>query len=416
MKLNQLKNKKIVILGFGREGRDVFSFLRKAFPSKIISIADENEKLEDLPKGAVLHLGKNCFDSLKDYQVAIKSPGIPFKKIEPYLSDAQILTTETEIFFDNCKGIIVGVTGTKGKSSTSSLIYKILKDGKKEAYLLGNIGIPVLRYMDKKGIFVYELSSHQLYNLKNSPHIAVFLNVYKEHLDYYKSFKDYYSAKANIFRFQKKNDFLVYNAKNKIVNDLAREAKSKKIDLNSIKDPLIKSSLNQDNIKAALAVSNIFKIPREKALKSIANFKTLNHRLELVGDYQGITFYNDSLSTIPEAAVFAIEHLGKKLHTIILGGFDRGADFADLAEKIKKSGIKEVILFLPSGQRIKEAIGEGVSMHFAKDMAEAVFLCFKNTPQGKICLLSPASPSFGMFKDYSQRGDLFKKLVKEHEL
>ena len=362
----------------------------------------------------------------------IKSPGVPYKKIELYVSGKNIITTESEIFFDNCKGKIIGITGTKGKSTTSALIYENLKKEEKNVFLMGNIGIPVLKFLSKNvtnPIFVYELSSHQLYNLKRSPKVAVFLNVYPEHLDYYKDFQDYFLAKANICLHQKKSDFLVYNAKDKIVANIASKSKAKKIDFNSVKidevinrkDISLKGDFYLQNIKSAIAVARIFKVRDESIEKAIKKFKPLPHRLEFIGKFKEIDFYNDSLATIPQATESAIEALGENLETIILGGFDRGADFSSLAKRIVDCKIKNLIIFPMSGLRILEEVkkecktrGKIVPSHFfVGNMKEAVELCYKNTSKGKICLLSPASPSFGKFKDYQERGDLFIKFVKE---
>lgn len=426
MKLQELKNKKILILGFGREGRDTFLFLRKLFPKKTIGIADLNPKLSlrHLKPGLVRkHFGKNYLKSLKDYEVIIKSPGIPFK-ILPKSSLKKIIT-QTEIFFDNCKGKIVGITGTKGKSTTSAMIYDILKAGGIKAHLVGNIGKPVLSFLNKTGdetkasssaakeslrqVYVYELSSHQLCNLKKSPQIAVFLNIYPEHLDYYRNFKEYARAKANITFWQKKGDYLIYNSQDKLVSQFARKSKAKKVP--------IKGRYYELNKEAARAVGKIFKIPQSIILEALKNFKPLSHRLEPVGTYGGITFYNDALATIPEATIGALETLGSKVETIILGGFERNINYKNLAKEILKRKIKTVILFPTTGQRIwkdivKVSKGRGVPEHFSvNNMEGAVRLAYLHTQRGKICLLSTASPSFSIFKDYEEKGNLFKKQV-----
>ncbi|MDP2664113.1 MAG: Mur ligase family protein, partial [bacterium] len=234
--LEELKNKKVLILGFGREGRDTFLFLKKLFPKKVIGVADRNPKPDlgrlKLSSGRK-HFGKDYLKSLKNYEVIIKSPGIPFKILpKPALKK---LTSQTEIFFDNCPGKIVGITGTKGKSTTSAMIYKVLKAGGIKTHLIGNIGKPVLSFLSKpvkdedQQVYVYELSSHQLYNLRKSPQIAVFLNIYPEHLDYYRSFKEYVKAKANITLWQKKEDYLIYNSRDKLVSRFVRKTKARKI-------------------------------------------------------------------------------------------------------------------------------------------------------------------------------------------
>ena len=487
--LEELENKRILILGFGKEGQDNFRFLRKLFPKKVLGVGDRLKlsELSDQAKkiassatrwrGEVKwHLGGNYLKALKDYDVIIKSPGIPIHlpEVEKAFKQNKI-TSQTEIFFsafaprkgsyggpsvaygeggDNCPGKIIGITGTKGKSTTASLIYQILKacpEQSRRVYLVGNIGKPVLNLLfsaTPKDIYIYELSSHQLYNLKKSPHIAVLLNIYPEHLDYYRSFKEYVNTKANIARYQTKNDYLVYNSGDKIVREIAEKSKTESRDSGTkvkkrtkfsspAKKIPIKGKYYELDENAARAVGRIFKIPSKIIEKAIKEFKPLPHRLELVGTFKGITFYNDALATIPEAAMAAMEALGDKVETIMLGGFERNIDFQNLAKKVLKSKIKNVILFPTTGEKIWKAIikqtqGRGVPRPFFVDrakrtkfssstspryggaqyMRDAVKLAYQHTKKGKICLLSTASPSFSIFKDYKEKGNLFKKYVK----
>lgn len=328
--LDGLKDKKILILGFGREGKDTLLFLKKLFPKKKIGIADKNSKFKNQKSKLVKwYLGENYLEALKNYDVIIKSPGIPAKILPKFRRAGQIITSQTEIFFDNCPGEIVGITGTKGKSTTTSLIYDILKKGGLKAHLVGNIGKPVLNLLfsaTPRDIYVYELSSHQLYNLKKSPHVAVLLNIYPEHLDYYRNFKEYAQAKANITFHQTSNDYLIYNSGDKLVSQIASKSKAKIIP--------IKGEYYDLDRNAARAVGELFKISKKKIEEAIKNFKPLSHRLELVGTFKGITFYNDALATIPEATMAAIKTLGDKVETIMLGGYDRGIGFKDLAKGV----------------------------------------------------------------------------------
>ena len=430
MKIDKLENKKILILGLGIEGIDTLKFLRKLFPKKTLGIGDQLEleslsaktqKVIQKDKNLNLHLGKNYLNFIKKYDVIIKSPGIPLKKIKPLLKGKET-TSQAKIFFDNCAGRIIGITGTKGKSTTSSLVYKVLQDSGVKACLVGNIGKPSLSSLSSnpEKIYVYELSCHQLSDLKQSPHIAVLLNIYPEHLDYYKSFKNYTKTKERISKYQKKEDFLIYNSKSEEIKKIASKSKAKKIKIDSVK---LKKDFNQTinplSIQVAIIIGKMFEIPESKILKSIKAFKGLPHRLEHVGNYKKISFYNDSLSTVPEASIMALDRLGKQVETIFLGGFDRNLDFKKLAKRIVKSNIKNIVFFPTTGRKIWKEMenlkkAEGYNIFFVDNMRDAVKIAFEHTHKNKICLLSNASPSFGLFKDYKERGYLFKKYVKKY--
>jgi len=413
MLLKDLEKKKILILGFGREGQDTFSFLKKVFPEKTLGVADMRSlkdfslREKKMLKRTEAHLGQSYLRAVSGYDLVIKTPGISFKNIG--LKNRSKFTSQAEIFFDNCPARIIGVTGTKGKSTTSSLIFSILKEARLPVRLVGNIGKPALSSLiraRKNDIFVFELSCHQLQNMKKSPDIAVFLNVFPEHLDYYKNFKEYVSAKANILKYQEKNDFLVYNREDKTVRSLVRLSKAKKIG--------VKGRYYDLDRAAAKAVGKILDIPDRTIDSAVKKFVPLQHRLEFAGTFKGISFYNDSLATVPEAAIEAMDFLGDKVYTMLLGGFDRGVDFKSLAERISRSRVKVLIFFPGSGKRIWKEIKDKKRFRsfFVSSMEEAVRISFQNTEKGSICLLSPASPSFGLFRDYKDRGDSFKVQVK----
>ncbi|MCD6500713.1 UDP-N-acetylmuramoyl-L-alanine--D-glutamate ligase [bacterium] len=444
MSLEELKNKKILILGFGKEGKDTFLALRKLFPRKILAIADRQE-FKKLPektqyllrfdKKTKLYFGKDYLNSLKNYNLIIKTPGIPLKIIKPFLKKGTKITSQTEIFFDNCPGKIVGVTGTKGKGTTASLIYKILKKGGLKVHLVGNIGKPVFQSLlraKKNDIFVYELSSHQLQNLKKSPQIAVFLNLWPAHLDYYKNFQNYKKAKENITLHQRKNDFFIYNSEQKELREVAEKTNAKKIPIkptnyefkrirNEIKKIPLIGKFNLFNTITAIKVGKLFNIPKTKIKEALKEFKPLPHRLEYVGKYRGIEFYNDSLATVPQATIAALEALRNKVKTLILGGSDKGGiDFSLLAKRILKSNVKTLIFLSPgTGKKIWQEIlnlkknsKNLPKSFFVRSMKEAIKTAYENTEKGSACLLSPAAPSFNLFKNYRQRGNLFKRFIK----
>lgn len=413
MLLSELKNKRVLILGFGTEGKDTFLFLRKKFPRLSLGIADRKSKLQ-VPnrRNTKLHLGKNYLKAAGKYQVVIKSPGIPTSSLKPFLRTGQILTSQAALFFANCPGTIIGVTGTKGKSTTSSLIYSVLKEGEKRAFLVGNIETPSLSLLQKakkEDVFVYELSSFQLEDVKQSPHIAVILNIFAEHLDHHGTLKEYLKAKSNISRFQKKGDVVVYDAQNKNAAALARLSQGRKI-------PFTKGKKTGESrwiaaAEPAIIVGKLLGIPKAKIAKAIRKFKPLPHRLEPTGTFRGIAFVNDSASTNPASAIAALQTLGPRVHTLIAGGLDRGLSYKELGHEIEKSSVRLLILFPDTGKKILRGIKKDIPHYIVSSMKEAVRLSYTHTPKGRICLLSPASASFNMFENFKDRGDQFKRYV-----
>jgi UDP-N-acetylmuramoylalanine--D-glutamate ligase len=459
----ELENKSIVIFGLGLEGTSTFIYLKKLFPHKPIALADgkpltelstELKELISSHPDTQLHLGDDALDSVLDYDVIIKSPGIPpsLDPIQQAIKRGKLLTSATNLFFTHCPGRIIGVTGTKGKSTTAALIHQIILTAGRDSHLVGNMGNPPLPLLSQAGqntIFVYELSSYQLAGLQQSPHIAVLLNIVPEHLDYHGSFDQYVEAKKNIAYFQSKEDYLVYNSTFPISQQIAAETKARlfpfslagrlsqgcfldhknilyrnetgntELVVRTDQVPLL-GKFNLHNVLAAVTVGKILGVNREDIAHAIINFRPLEHRLELVGTYRGIIFYNDSLATVPEATIAALEALGSDVQTVLLGGYDRGLDFSELGSCLLRGGIKNLILFPTTGQRIWEAVCTCQQdlppclpqPFFVQDMEEAVKLAYRYTEPGKICLLSPASPSFGVFRDYQERGSCFKYYIK----
>ncbi len=410
MKLEKLKNKKILILGLGEEGTDALDFIKIKYPKQIVAVADRNNKIKKNKK-VIYYTGENYLNKINEYDIIIKSPGIHLSKIKPFIKKNNIITSVTDIFLNNCRGLVIGVTGTKGKSSTCSLIYEILKSEKYKVNLIGNIGKPVLKYLinnDPQQIYIYELSSFQLALTNKSPDISIVLNIFKDHLDYHSSFNEYLECKKNIFKFQKQDDFLIYNKKDKTVRKMIEKAKSQKIPFTP----------DNNNIELFNVIGDLFRIDDSVVEKKIKKVKALPHRMEFLGKYNNIYFYNDSAATIPEATIKAINSLNNEINTIIIGGVDKGFNFNKLVKSILKSKIENVIYFPETGITIKNKIEKEtnkIKTFIAKDMKQAVMIAFKKTKKNRICLLSPAASSFNMFKNSKERGNLFKKYVKNEE-
>ncbi len=417
---SELKGKKILILGAGKEGIDNLRFFKKNVKYGSLGVADiiplekiTEENKEEIKGVSAKHFGKNYLASVPFYDVIVKSPGIPLSELR--VGEDQLVTSQSDIFLSNCKGRIIGVTGTKGKSTTSFLLYKILKDSGFSVNLIGNIGEPALSYLGKEkenSFFIYELSSFQLATVRKSPHIAIFLNLYKDHLDKHSDFKEYVAAKAKITRFQKKDDFFIYNKADKNIRIIAEKTISQKV-------PFLPTRWKK-NIATSLdplfEVAKILDISNEIISGAVENFNNLPHRLEYVGEYGGLFFYNDSAATIPEATIHAMKNI-KNAETLILGGTSKGADYSKLFGEIKKSNfIKNIILFKGSGDKIESALKKtGKKFFSVSSMEEAVKMCFRHTKKGNACLLSPGFSSFNMFTNYKERGDLFKENIKKHQ-
>ena len=293
--INFLNNKKILIIGFGREGKSALEFIKENVSYKDLAIADKNDIKID---GIKTYIGDNYLDSTKDYDIVIKSPGIIIKD---YISDKEKekITSLTDLFLRFCPNKIIGITGTKGKSTTSSLIYHILKENNYDTYLIGNIGIPCFDVIDlikENTILVYELSCHQLEFVKASPDISVLLNLYEEHLDHYNGINEYINAKKNIYKYHSKDNHLIYGNLSNYMSD--KEINSinttlhniynyNEINIDNIKTNLI-GTHNRYNIITAIIATNLVGIKKEDALKAVESFNGLEHRLEYVGTFKNI--------------------------------------------------------------------------------------------------------------------------------
>ncbi len=450
---NKFKGKKIAVLGLGIEGEDSINFFLKC-ESDITVFDQKEEKDLDLTRLPTKELkfvcGKNYLDSdFSEFDLIVRSPGI--YRYSPQLLKAEKngskITSNVKLFFDLCPSKIIGVTGTKGKGTTSTLIYQILKTSNFDVHLGGNIGKPALSLLSsvkEDSIVVLELSSFQLIDLNISPHIAVVLNVTVDHMDWHKDRNEYVLAKENIVKHQSIDDFSVINqdysdSKNfskktcAIVHFFSSKTKTngcyienreivlnvdKKEIIGNVNDLLLRGKHNWENINAAVCASYLAGAKLTAIKQTVFNFKGLEHRLELVGDYKDITFYNDSFSTNPQTTIAAIKSFTEPL-TLILGGSDKGLEYVEMAQEIFKTpNVKSIVLMGQIADQIQADLvksnfkGKIVNLGMTT-MEMVVEKSLELSKKGFVVLLTPATASFGMFTDYKDRGNKFKMIIEK---
>jgi len=396
-------HKSFLIWGFGQEGRSTYNFLSKNLDGVKIAVADVSRP-KDLPSGVEFIETDIPIDALRLYDLTLKSPGISLHKFD--IKDINChVTSQTELALRFFKNQIIGITGTKGKSTTATLVHEMLIAAKKKSYLVGNIGQPFfdcLNDVSADSFIVYELSSHQLDSVHFSPHIAILLNLYQEHLDYYGSLEKYFDAKKQIFLHQDEDDWLFYNRENSL------SSKSKNVEMTKIivdKKWKIPLHVNLLSVQAMLCVADVLDIDKEYVRLIVEKFKGLPHRLELVGSFNGFSYYNDSISTAVESTQFALEQISN-IYTLIIGGDDRGIDYRPLVKNILDSKVKLVVTMFQSGKIVNELLQKSdIELFHTDDLDEALSYAKENV------LFSPASASYGSFKNFMQRGLAFKEAV-----
>ena len=426
--INRLRNKRILILGFGREGRSTLAFLQKHLPDAVVGVADKNEM------EGVQYFGTGYLDAIYDYDIVIKTPGISLKDFD---TKGVEITSQTDLFLSQFHAQTIGISGTKGKSTTTSLIYHLLKTSGRDAILTGNIGIPCFDIMEDikpESIVVYELSAHQLEYVHNSPRVGVLLNVFEEHLDHFGTMERYKQAKLNLLRFMGEDDTAVIH--DSLLNDsirvIASGAKQSRVfnlyDFDNLIDrealPL-KGDHNLLNVKAALLACDAYGVDWRELVPHLYTFKPLEHRLERVGTFGGVTFVNDSISTIPQAAISACQAL-QRVDFLLLGGFDRGIDYQPLADYLQQHPVPHLLFTGKAGERMMQLIGPSTSsvtevaepveaptqMFFYSSMEEAFSYISSHAKPGDVVLLSPAASSYDQYKNFEERGAKFKALAQ----
>jgi len=434
--INKLKNKKVAILGFGKEGKSTYNFIRR-YSNDLLTIIDRNESLlENNPelkndKNINIVVGEEYLNNLTEYDYIFKSPGVKIDA-KTLKSIFDKITSQMQLALELYKDNIIGITGTKGKSTTSSLMYKIISDQNKNCYLLGNVGNPIFDYIEKinnETILIIEMSSYQLEMVTYSPHISILLNLYEEHLNYHDTKENYFLSKLNIFKYQKEKDYALYTSNSENVNDyITDKYKAQKYDIkkeykiegnniyfNNLKiydknsERYLQGEHNLSNILFVLRVALILNLDIEKAIESISEFKPLEHRMEYVGVYNGITYYNDVIATIPEATINCLNSI-KNVDTLILGGLDRGINYELLIDYLNASTVENFICMPESGYKIADKL-INKKTYKVETLEEAVEIAKKVTKN--TCVLSPAASSYNAFKNFEEKGKLFKKLIKE---
>lgn len=446
-----ISGKKIAVFGFGIEG---YATVKHFYRDNHIEVFDEKPLYQIDKKFVKFLAGKHIkyFFARNtvagNFDLVIHSAGVrrDNPRVQDFIKNGASATSATQIFFDHCKAKIIGVTGTKGKGTTSTLIHRFLKESGRKVFLAGNIGTPMLEILSKAtvdSLVVLELSSFQLQYLTKSPHIAVVLMVTSEHMDWHKSQEEYLAAKQNIVKHQNKSDFAVINADFENSKSFATYTKAKKyfVSLKSetngayLKEDNLMSSVdirekiceasqvllpgrhNLQNVLAAICAVKLLNVGNQSIKNVITTFSGLPYRLERVGKINGITYYNDSFSTTPETTIAAIEAFSEP-KILILGGSSKKSDFLSLAQKIAADQtVKKVVLIGTEAARIKanlikSSADSKIVSAKARSLAGIIAVAKQEAQKGDLILLSPACASFDMFKNYKDRGDQFKKEVE----
>jgi len=448
---------KIAIAGFGLEGRSSYNYYQ-AQGGHEITIVDESDTIADLPEGVPTILGRGAFSRLQEFDLVLRSPSI---NPEHIVTSGKIWSATNE-FFANCPADIIGVTGTKGKGTTCSLIAAILQAAGHKVHLLGNIGVPALDILPVVGpddIVVYELSSFQLWDLERSPHVAVILYLEADHLDVHENMDEYIRAKANIRIHQTTDDICFYHPTNQYAQQIIdmdsdspqddtqrRDWKWRafRYDSAEIRDESIAMSYvqegefcikrpeadsvstiptttlkiigeyNQQNACAAIDAALVHDVSDDAIKQGLSSFEGLPHRLKFVRELHGVSYYDDSIATIPGSSIAAMQSF-KQPKIMILGGSSKGAEFDELAAVAASSNVRATIVVGDEADKIERALKQQnvVTFNIGRNvtMSEILTVVQSQAKEGDVVLLSPACASFGMFKSYADRGDQFISAV-----
>lgn len=389
-----------LILGYGKEGKTSEMYLKQRFPHLRIGIADKAD-------------GEGYLEKQHEYDIIVRTPVIPSSLV------VRQSVTATQLFFREAgRENILGVTGSKGKSTTSTLLYLMLKESGRKVRLVGNIGVPALESIlgqerEDGELFVFELSSYQLEDLDVSPHIALLTSLFPEHLDHHGSLEAYFEAKRSIIAFQTATDWFACSPELALPQTWVQTVFAQRLQTHllpfEIQNTSLRGAHNLQNAILAYTVASELGVSAGDAEQVIASYQGLPHRLQHIGTFKGIEFYDDSISTTPESTIAGIRAL-QNVDTIILGGVDRGYNFIELEKELREKNVKNIVLFPQSGEHMLSS-EEGLAILHTSSMEEAVQFAYAHTAKGMACLLSPSAPSYNLFTNFEERGNIFKEEV-----
>lgn len=451
---NYLKNRKVAIIGLGVSNIPLIDYMHK-FGAKVTVF--DNRNIEDIPKDTIKKItdyamefsfGTNNLSKLVGFDIIFRSPScLPtVPELQKEVERGAILTSEIEMLMKLCPGKIVGVTGSDGKTTTTTLIYEILKANGYNCYLGGNIGTPLFTKLDEmtpEDIVVLELSSFQLMGMEISPDISVITNISPNHLNVHSSYEEYIEAKKNIFKYQNEDGIVVLNYDNVITKNAAKEANGKVVFFSSknklddgiiLDDDIIKEcndklrrhilntnsvnlrgTHNYENICAAIAATKSL-VDVEKSAKAVEKFKGVQHRLEFIRELDGVKWYNDSIGTSPTRTIAGLKSFDERI-VLIAGGYDKHLDYTPIAKPILEK-VDSLILIGDTAPKIFDAVkeeaekqGKDIKIYMCDEFKNVVLVAKKVSKPGEIVLFSPASASFDLFKNFEERGKKFKELV-----
>lgn len=451
-------DKKVAIIGIGVSNIPLLEYFNKkgakvtVFDRRNIENIDKNiiDTISNYCMG--MSFGVDYLSKLHGFDIIFRSPSCrpDTKEIEEEVNRGAILTSEIEMLMKMCPGTIIGITGSDGKTTTTSLIYEIIKQKGYNCYLGGNIGIPLFTKIDemkKDDIIILELSSFQLMDMEISPNISIITNITPNHLDIHKSYEEYIESKKNIFKYQNKDGILILNYDNDITREFEKEANGKVIFFSSktklengiiyddekikscengirrhilnTKNIYIKGIHNFENICAAIAATAPL-VDIDTQSKIITEFKGVHHRLEFVRDINGVKWYNDSASSSPTRTIAGISAFNEEL-VLITGGYDKNLDYTPMAKPIVDK-VKTLILIGQTSEKIYNAVKQEmknqnkvVEIYKCDSLQDAIDIANELAWPEEVVLFSPGSASFDMFKNAYQRGDIFKELVNQIE-